>query len=184
MLNEKLGIDDKDQKIISMLEADSNSSQSEIAETVGLSQPSVGMRIHKLKQKGIISTIIGMNFRKVNLFLAKVDVTTTDTEKVIKSFDKCAFFLNGLIVSGTENLCLFFMSPDLVTLEGVINYHLRAHPNVTGVKMEIVINPVKDFVFPVNLCEQSIRDKKEFKEKCHNCPYRTTLYSESQAEKR
>lgn len=178
MLNERLGIDEKDQHIIALLERNPGISQNEMAEIVKLSQPSVGMRIHKLRQKGILSTAVGMNFKKVKLYLAKVDISTTNTEKVLKSFDHCPFFLNGLIVSGTENLCLFFMSPDIVVLEGVVNYHVRAHPNVTGVKMEIVISPVKDFIFPVSLYEESTKDKKEFKEKCSHCPYRKALFSE------
>ncbi|MFH1510910.1 MAG: Lrp/AsnC family transcriptional regulator [Candidatus Woesearchaeota archaeon] len=176
MLNEKLGIDERDQKIITLLEEDPNISQSEIASRIKLSQPSVGMRIHKLRQKGILSRMVGMNFKKVGLFLAKVDVATTDTEKVIKSFDQCPFFLNGLIVTGTDNLCLFLMSPDMKVLEGIINHHLRAHPNVKNVKMDIVISPVKDLVFPVSLSATDPK-KKEFIEKCRVCPYRKKVFS-------
>jgi len=180
MFNETLEIDDKDQVIMSILQANPDASQLEIAKSVGLSQPSVGMRVLKLKRKGIISTSVGMNFRKVKLFLAKVDVQSNDTEKVIKSFDRCPFFLNGMIVSGADNLCMFFMSPDMVVLEGVINYHLRQHPNIQNVKMEIVISPIKDFIFPVSLCEPNIKGKKEFKERCTHCPFRKALYSEKE----
>lgn len=176
MLNEKLGIDERDQKIITLLEGNPDISQSEIAARIKLSQPSVAMRMHKLRQRGILSSVVGMNFKKVGLFLAKVDVATTNTEKVIRSFDQCPFFLNGLIVTGTDNLCLFLMSPDMKVLEGIINHHLRAHPSVKNVKMDIVISPVKDLVFPVSLSATDPK-KKEFIEKCRVCPYRKEVFS-------
>jgi Lrp/AsnC family leucine-responsive transcriptional regulator len=172
MMNDKLGIDEKDSEILRLFQEDPTISQSAIASKIGISQPAVGMRMQKLRKKGVISSVIGMNFKKVGLFLAKVDVATNDTEKVIKSFDQCPFFLNGLIVSGTDNLCLFMMSPDMTVLEGVINYHLRAHPNVKNVKMDVVIAPVKDFVMPVSLCAAKPKNKTEFKDKCDKCPNR------------
>lgn len=176
MINRALNIDEKDRAIISMLQKNTEISQTEIAEKVGLSQPSVGMRIFKLKKKGIISIQPGMNFSKVNLFLAKADVEANNTEKVIKSFEKCPFFLNGLIVSGESNLCLFFMSPDLKVLDDLINYHLRAHESVTKVRVDIVIKTAKDFIMPVSLDPEPLGDKKEFREKCKNCPCRNTVY--------
>jgi DNA-binding Lrp family transcriptional regulator len=172
MIREMLGIDERDQEIIMLIEENPNMSQNEIASKMGLSQPAVGIRLHKLRQKGILSSVVGMNFKKVKLFLAKVDVATNDTERVIKSFDQCPFFLNGLIVTGTDNLCLFFMSPDMTVLEGVINYHLRAHPSVKNVKMDIVISPAKDLVFPIKLCASEPKKKKEWKDKCAACPHR------------
>lgn len=177
MLNQRLGIDEKDQIIVSLLQQNATISQNEIAEKVKLSQPSVGMRIHKLKQKGILTSQMGMNFKKVNLFLAKVDVAATNTDKVIESFSCCPFFLNGLVVTGTKNMCLFFMSPDMKILEGVINYHLRAHPNVIDVKMDMVITPVRDLIFPVSIIAEDPKNKKEFKQKCIHCPYKEVVYS-------
>jgi DNA-binding Lrp family transcriptional regulator len=176
MIMSKLGVDDRDRMILTMLQDNPDVSQSEIAKKIKLSQPSVGMRIQKLKEKGILSRSLGMNFRHVDLFMAKVDVSATDTEKVIKSFSQCPFFLNGLVVSGTKNLCMFITGPDMKVLEEVVNYHLRSHPNVTDVKMDMVIKPVKDLVFPVALQAGKPKNKKEFKEKCTSCPCREQVF--------
>ena len=124
-LNEKLGLDDRDNIIMSLIQKDPNISQEEIAKKIKLSQPSVGARLKRLKEKGILYNINGINFKVVDLHLAKIDVQATDTVAIIKEFEDCPFFLNALVTSGTHNLCLFFMATNLRRLEGIVNHHLR-----------------------------------------------------------
>lgn len=149
--NDKLGLDDRDNVILTLLQRDPNISQEEIAKKIKLSQPSVGARIRKLQQKGILHNINGVNFRIVDLSLAKVDVTATDTAAIISEFSDCPFFINALITSGKHNLCLFFMATDLKRLEGIVNHHLRGNPKVKDVELNIVISTSKDFVLPLNI---------------------------------
>ena len=169
MLKEKLGLDEKDRKIISLLEENPQMSQSDIAKEVNLSQPSVGVRIRKLADKGAIHYLVGMNFRTVGLNLAKVDVTARNTPRLLEIFDGCPFFLNGLITSGERNLCMFFMGEDVATLEAIVDRHLRSNPLVTDVNFDVVVSPIKDFVFPVHLDI----DKKacEIEVNCEECAY-------------
>jgi Lrp/AsnC family transcriptional regulator, leucine-responsive regulatory protein len=150
-INEKLGLDDRDNVILSLIQRDPNISQEEIALKVKLSQPSIGARIRKLKEKGILHTINGVNFKVVDLSLAKIDVNCTDTVAIIEEFKDCAFFLNALVTSGKYNLCLFFMATDLRRLEGIANHHLRGNPKVKEIQMNIVISTAKDFVLPLNI---------------------------------
>ena len=166
-LNEKLDLDDRDNAILSLIQKNFEISQEEIAAKVKLSQPSVGARIKKLRQKGILYSLNGVNFRVVNLSLAKVDVHATDTTAIISEFKDCPFFINALITSGRFNLCLFFMATDLKRLEGIVNYHLRGNPKVKDIELNIVISTAKDFVMPLNIdyenknqinCEQHCRD--------------------------
>lgn len=156
--NEKLGLDERDNTIITMLQRNPEISQDEIAKKVKLSQPSVGARIRKLREKGIIHTINGVNFKNVDLYLAKVDVTTTDTDSVLKDFEHCPFFINALVTSGKYNLSLFFMATDLKRMEGIMNQHIRGHDKVKDVELNIVIGTVKDFVLPLNI---NYDDKKQ-----------------------
>jgi Lrp/AsnC family transcriptional regulator, leucine-responsive regulatory protein len=166
--NEKLDLDDRDNVILSILQKNPNASQDEIAEKVKLSQPSVGARIRKLHERGILSTVTGVNFGLVDLYLGKIDVNATDTVSIITEFKNCPFFINALITSGKYNLCLFFMSTDLKRLEGIVNHHLRGNPKVKDVELNIVISTAKDFVLPLNIdcenekqlnCEQKCREK-------------------------
>jgi len=165
--NEKLGLDDRDNIILSMVQKNPDVSQEEIAKKIKLSQPSVGARIRKLQEKGILHITNGVNFRLVDLSLAKVDVNATDTAAIINEFKDCPFFINALITSGRHNLCLLFMATDLKRLEGIVNYHLRGNPKVKDVELNIVISTAKDFVLPLNIdyenknqidCEQHCKD--------------------------
>lgn len=150
-MREFLDLDKRDQEILSLLEKDPEMSQNDIAEKLRISQPSVSARIHKLKQKGALSHVVGMNLRKVNLYMAKVDVIANNTSSVLEIFKDCPYFLNGLIVSGRHNLCLFFVGEDIATLEAIVDGHLRSNPLVTSAEVSIVITPMKDLILPLKM---------------------------------
>jgi Lrp/AsnC family transcriptional regulator, leucine-responsive regulatory protein len=164
-INSKLELDDKDNKLISLIQDNPQISQEEIAKEVKLSQPSVGARIRKLQQKGVLAQIYGVNFKTVDLHLAKIDIVATDTQGVIDEIKECPFFINALTTSGKYNICLFFMATDLKRLEGIVNYHLRGNSKVKDIVMDVVIKTDRDFVHSMNLkyekqvcCEQNCRD--------------------------
>jgi len=166
--NEKLGLDERDNIVLAMLQKNPNVSQEEIAQKIKLSQPSVGARIRKLQEKGILHIINGVNFRVVDLSLAKVDINVTDTMSVINEFKDCPFFINALITSGKYNLCIFFMATDLKRLEGIVNYHLRGNPKVKDVELNIVISTAKDFVLPLNI-DYDNKNQIECEQHCKDC---------------
>ena len=143
--------DDKDRKIIALFEEKPGISQTEIAAKVGLSQPTVGARISKLRQTGAIATTTGMDLRKTGLNVAKVDITTRDSIEIIDRFKDCPYFLNGMIVSGRENLCLFFAAEDISTIEALVDRHLRGNPSVSGVDLGIIISPVNNLIMQVKM---------------------------------
>ena len=143
-------------------------SQEEIASKVKLSQPSVGARIRKLKEKGILHNTNGVNFKIVDLHLGKVDVHTTDAPALIEEFKDCPFFLNALVTSGKFNLCLFFTATDLKRMEGIINKHLRGNSKVKDVELNVVISAAKDFVLPLNIDYEN-KKQIECDQDCANC---------------
>jgi DNA-binding Lrp family transcriptional regulator len=165
--NEKLGLDDRDNTILAMMQQNPNISQEELAKKIKLSQPSVGARIRKLHEKGILSNVNGVNFRIVDLFLAKVDVNATDTAAVIKEFKDCPFFINALITSGKYNLCLFFTATDLQRLEGIVNCHLRGNTMIKEIELNIVISSAKDLVLPLNIDYEN-RTQLDCNQRCGN----------------
>ncbi len=136
-MREFLDLDKRDREILSLLEKSPEMSQNDMAEILKISQPSVSARIHKLKQKGALAHIVGMNLKKVRLHMAKVDVTANNTSLLLEVFKDCPYFLNGLIVSGKHNLCLFFVSEDIATLEAIVDGHLRNNPLVKEAEKEI-----------------------------------------------
>ncbi|MCZ7385286.1 MAG: Lrp/AsnC family transcriptional regulator [Candidatus Methanoperedens sp.] len=150
-MREFLDLDKRDREILSLLELNPEMSQNDMAEKLKISQPSVSARVHKLKQKGALSHVVGMNLKKVNLYMAKVDVIANNTSSVLEIFKDCPYFLNGLIVSGKYNLCLFFIGEDIATLEAIVDGHLRSNPLVKGAEVSIVITTMKDLVMPVKM---------------------------------
>jgi len=150
-MKEFLDLDKRDREILSLLEKYPEMSQSDMAEKLKISQPSVSARIHKLKQKGALSHVVGMNLKKVELYMAKVDVVANNTSSVLDIFKDCPYFLNGLIVSGRNNLCLFFVGEDISTLEAIVDGHLRGNPLVKSAELSIVITTMKDFVMPIKM---------------------------------
>ena len=172
-------LDDKDKKIISLLHDKQDMSQEEIAKIVKLSQPSVAMRIKKLKERGIIEQITGANINKVGIYLAKVMVQTTNTTKILNMFRNCPFFLNGFVISGSENLMLLFAGEDLASLESIIDCRIRPDKDVQSADFNIIISSIKDFVMPIKIVERSNKPPcgVEYKtcqayseNRCYGCP--------------
>lgn len=150
-MREIIDLDKRDREILALLEKNPEMTQNDLAEKLKISQPSVSARIHKLKQKGALNHVVGMNLKKVNLCMAKVDVLASNTSSILNIFENCPYFLNGLIVSGKHNLCLFFVGEDISTLEAIIDGHLRSNPLIKEADVSIVITPMKDLVLPLKM---------------------------------
>ena len=150
-------LDHKDRKIISLLHDNQDVSQEEIAKKVNLSQPSVAIRIRKLRERGIIEQIIGVNLNKVGIYVAMVSVRTTNTTKVLNLFRDCPFFLNGFVMSGEKNLMLLFAGEDLASLESMIDSRIRPDPDVQSADFNIMISSIKDFIMPIKLIERPLK---------------------------
>lgn len=175
-------LDKKDRQIITMFAQDPGVSQDEIAAAVGLSQPSVAVRVKKLRESGGIESQTGINPLKMGLYVAKVDIASNNPTAIMDMFRGCPYFANGYTISGKNNLCLMFMSENIATLEAIVNGHLRSNPWVQEVDFNIVIGSERALIVPTSLtvdptdkppcgtltqCRgcRSFRDKK-----CMGCP--------------
>ncbi|MHA1430981.1 MAG: Lrp/AsnC family transcriptional regulator [Candidatus Freyarchaeota archaeon] len=149
MVNLKL--DDKDRKIITLLSEDPDVSQEKIAKTINLSQPSVAVRLKKLREMGAFSKTCGINPLKIGLHLAKVEISTNNSAKILRMFKDCPYFFNGFTVSGKNNLCLLLISEDIATLESIVDRHLRPLEEVKEVEFNIIISAVNDLIMPFQM---------------------------------
>ncbi len=169
----KTKLDDKDKKILALVMDNPDISQKEIGDRVKLSQPSVALRLKRLKEDGFIDTIIGMNLAKVGFHIAKVEVTAKNPTKIINEFKNCPFFINALITSGKTNLCLFFANENVSTLQAIVDFRLRSRSEVQSVDFSCVIATAKSFIIPLQM------DKEKFDINpcgsggimCDECPY-------------
>ena len=150
MLSERLKLDDIDRQIISIVQEDPNITHTDIAEKINRSQPTVGMRIKKLEKSGVLVFQPGINFKKVNLFLATVEVKTKDPDEIMEMAKCCPFMLNAFRLSGEHNISILLASSKLDKLDNIINYHFRRNPDIGSVSMEIVTDIAKDFILPID----------------------------------
>jgi DNA-binding Lrp family transcriptional regulator len=165
-----LKLDQKDRIIISMYAKDPSVSQEDIAKEIKLSQPSVAMRIKKLRENGAIETQTGINPLKMGLYMAKVDISSNNPVEILGMFKNCPYFANGFSISGKHNLSLFFVSESIATLEAIINGHVRPNKSVTDVDFNIVIASEKNIIVPSILTpEKSDKPPCGMLIKCINC---------------
>lgn len=148
--------DETDKKIISLLMEKPDMTQIAVANHLGLSQPAVYARIQRLRKAGIITRIVGVNVREVDLHMAKVEITAKEPWKIVDFFSKCPMFLNGFITSGKYNLCLILISEKLQAIECCVNHNLRKNPDVLDVETNVIVTPTKDFVVPLMLYSEKL----------------------------
>ena len=170
MVISNIALDEKDKTILSLTHSNQEISQEEIAKKLHISQPSVAARIKKLKDRGLIEQIIGVNLNKVGLKVAMVRLATTNTEKILNMFRECPFFLNGFIISGKDNLVLLLVGDDMASLESIIDSHIRPDKDVQSVDFDVIITSIKDFVIPINIPANALNNPPcGLDHKCEDC---------------
>ena len=161
MISEKLKLDDVDRQIITLVQEDPSLTHTQIAEKINRSQPTVGMRIKKLEKSGILQFQPGINFKKVELFLATVEVNTKNPTEIMDMAKCCPFMLNAFRLSGEHNICILLASSKLEKLDAVVNYHFRNNRDVTMTSMEVVTEIAKDLILPIDFDSEDHEPNEE-----------------------
>lgn len=174
-------LDRRDLEILGVYCENPRLSQEEVARKLRVSQPSVALRLKKLRSSGLMVEQVGVDPFKAGLYLAKLDITTTNASKILRMFRGCPYFVNGFITSGRSNLCVFFAAEDISTLEAIVDNHLRTNPEVQSIEFNIVIGAARPVAVPVRLCRGAdtppcetalvCRECQSFREgRCIGCP--------------
>tara|TARA_Y100000310_G_scaffold337253_2_gene423866 strand:- start:240 stop:791 length:552 start_codon:yes stop_codon:yes gene_type:complete len=180
MLKDNLGLDVKDTRILSLYAQNPHVSQAELGKALSISQPSVNARLQKLKDKGLLATIRGVDFKKTDMVMARVDFIASSAENILQHLKHCSFFVNGFMMSGRRNVSVFIVGHTLKKIETIINKHLRGHEDIDDIAMDVVVSAEKPFVCPIDLekeAHESCQDPRSCEE-CELVNLRTT--SESQ----
>jgi len=164
------GLNPKDLEIIALYSQDPELSQEEVAKRLSLSQPSVALKVKRLRSQGLLAVKTGLNASKAGLHLAKVDVTATNASKILKMFHGCPYFLNGFITSGENNLCLIFAAENIATLESIVDNHLRADQTVQHVEFNIIIEAAHPLILPLKRVLKSHTPPCGTLKQCEKCP--------------
>ncbi|MEM2901135.1 MAG: Lrp/AsnC family transcriptional regulator [Candidatus Bathyarchaeia archaeon] len=159
----------KDLEIITLYSENPEISQEEVAKRLGLSQPTIAIKVKKLKSRGLLAVKTGLNVSKAGLHLAKVDVTATNATKILKMFHGCPYFLNGFITSGENNLCLLFAAENIATLESIVDNHLRADSTVQRVEFNIIVEAAISLILPLKRLTKSTNPPCGKLKRCEAC---------------
>ncbi|MFX1258252.1 MAG: Lrp/AsnC family transcriptional regulator [Promethearchaeota archaeon] len=151
MISKNHEMDEIDREIIEILQKDPNVSHTKIARKVHRSQPTIGHRIKKLENTGVLQYHVGLNLKSINLYYAKVAIQTKNPDLVIQIVKDCPHIIHALELSGRNNFEIIITSKHLKDLDKIVNFHFRNNPEVKKVKMEIILDIFNDFILPISL---------------------------------
>jgi len=109
----------------------------------------VAVRIRKLKETGCLDKHTGINPLKMGLNVAKVDITSTNMDDIVKMYRDCPYFAHCFTVSGKYNLCIFLVSENIEALEAWVNYHLRSLDSVSDIAFNLIMDSEKNMIIPM-----------------------------------
>ena len=106
MLSNHLKMDDIDRSIIQIVQDNPSLTHTQIAKKVNRSQPTVGMRIRKLEERGLLKFQAGINLKKLDLCLARVELQAKNPDEIFKLTDICKLSNSyKLLINICLNLC-------------------------------------------------------------------------------
>ena len=165
-----MGIDQIDCRIMELIQKSPNLTHTQIATHVNRSQPTVGMRIKKLENLGVLKYQAGINIRVADLSFARIELQTKNPKKAIEDVKNCPFMLNAFRLSGNSNISILMVGLNFKNLDHVVNRHFRNDPDVINVHIDVIADVVNDFVVPIdlNLDYGKLSLEKVCCEKCNN----------------
>jgi len=161
--NDLLDIDDTDKDIIKILQEQPDTTHSVIAQQVHKSQPAIGARIIKLKRKNLLSEMTGAEFNKLDIKLARIELSAKSVEDLWKRFESCPHVINCFKMTGVYNLMIEIIAPNVTTIEMFVDNCLRKDPLITDVRVNFVIDSLRKYIVPLNFEIEKFED--------HGCSY-------------
>jgi len=142
-------MDHIDYRILDLLQRDARTTQVQIAEAVGLSQPSVADRIRKLDQSGaVLGYVARLDARRMgNDIRAFIGVRVSHPrhhEGFTRRIQQIPDVLECHRVAGLDSYVLKVVSRNTETLDDLISGTLRRLPGVTRTTTTIALATVKE----------------------------------------
>lgn len=144
-------IDEKNRKIIGLLQDDPDLTQSELAKDLHISQSAVAIRLARLAKSGLFLRGSSLNYGILGLRMGRADVEAKDFERVLKWASACPLFVNASLGIGSKNLSLLFVAEDLQMFHFLVDEHLRRFDEVSGVDFSEIVKWIREFVIGLNL---------------------------------
>lgn len=143
---EKLNLDRIDQKIIHLLHRNPGITHSEIGSLINRSQPTIGNRIRKLRDSGILKHNAVLNHEKADLVYAKIELESPNIEKIFSLVKDCPFMINVFRTLGDSNIMILVVGSNLKMIDDVINFHFRNNLDVSNLTYDIISQVANDLI--------------------------------------
>lgn len=170
-ISEKLRFDHIDREIITLLQDNPNLTHNQIAQEIGRSQPTIGIRLRKLLKSGAFNIQPGINFKNVDLYMARLHLLTETPEKIFNISQFCPYVLNCFLISGDFNIFIFIVSTNLEDIDSIVNDHYRKSNWIKKVEMEIIIDIAKDLILPMRFKQQKEHHPSDPTTCIKKCPF-------------
>ena len=148
--DELLDIDDTDKEIIKILQEDPELTHQEIADKIHKSQPAVGARVIKLKRKNLLSQVIGAEFDKIDVKLARIDISAKNVDALWERLRDCPYISNCFKMTGDYNIMIEIIAPSVKTIDHFVDTCLRKDPDILAVRTNFIIDSIHRYVIPIS----------------------------------
>jgi Lrp/AsnC family leucine-responsive transcriptional regulator len=144
-----LRLDQIDYKLIELLQEDARMTQMDIAGKVGLSQPAIADRIHKLESSGYITGYAAqVDARKLGKDVTAFVGVSIGHPRHNGHFAKTIIAIPDVLechrVTGEDSYLLKIKTDNTETLDRLISEKIRTIPGVTRTHTKIVMSSVKE----------------------------------------
>src|SRR6185369_7265188 len=141
-----------DYKILDLLQRNARMTQSEIAVSVGLSQPAVAERMRKLEQEGVITAYAArVDSRKLGKDITAFIGVSIEHPKHNKEFSRLMLLHKDVLechrVTGADSYLLKVVTENTESLDRLISDTVRVAPGVTRTLTTIVMSSVKESTY-------------------------------------
>ncbi len=137
-------IDGTDLKIIQALSDDGRKSFVEIAKKTGLSPVGVKNRVERLIDEGILKIQGLLNIGKCYSVSANIEIEADQKtiSKMIEKFEKSSLVYHLVKTSGSYNLLISIIAPNLESIENFIAKEIRRDPGVKHIEVNVGELPI------------------------------------------
>ena len=143
-------LDDRDRRILTMLQKDSRISNADLAEAVGMSASALWRRVRSLEEAGIIGrygavvnpTAMGLSFEAI----VHVHLTRHDPEKIvefIRAIEISREVQDCYATTGQADYHLRVLCADLAAYNSFLEDFLFRLPAVASAQTNVVLRPIK-----------------------------------------
>ena len=152
-MNKVLKMDEIDKQIINLVQKKPYITHYQIASKVNRSQPSIGKRIKKLKEAGVLQFHAGINIKATmdEMYYAIVALKTKNLDDIHTAVKHCPLILNAFSLFGCLDVIVLLAGFTLEELHKIVDFYFRNKQSIKNVTVDIISDVICDFILPLNL---------------------------------